>query len=125
MDTRTLKETVAASLTAVMDACLASRKYRPSDVYAVEAEADLGMLVEPVNGAPYVFQLPNTVHVFDYKAGSGTDKLRQRIEAGIFFRGLVAARDTQKARAEAEAAMVAATSSGAASAERRRAKLAA
>lgn len=47
------------------------------------------MLVEPINGAPYVVKLPNTLFRFNpVPANSGTSALRARIEAQLFFNKL-------------------------------------
>jgi len=43
-----------------------------------------------VNGDPFVFFAPNTVHVFTSKPGSGTDHLRQRTLAGQWFQQIAA-----------------------------------
>lgn len=72
----------------------------PAGFHSVEIEPGVGMLVEPINGPPYVFQLPSFAHVFEYQAGSGTDKLRQRIDAGLFFFKLV---ESTRAQSEVEA----------------------
>lgn len=90
-------------------ALLATGKKLPPGYDAVNIEPDFGMLVEPTNGAPYVFLLPNVVHEFVYQAGSGTDKLRQRMLAGIFFSDLVEAhQDKQRREQQAGQAQVAA-----------------
>ena len=47
------------------------------------------MLVEPINGRPYVVKLPNTLFRFGYQPeNSGIAKMRARIEAAQFFRQL-------------------------------------
>lgn len=56
----------------------------------VTVEPGFGMLVEPINTNTYVFVSPDTVHEFDHEKGNGTDHLRQRILAGVFFAELVA-----------------------------------
>lgn len=70
----------------------------PEAYYAATVVPDVGMLVEPVNGDPYVFLVPNTVHTFESRPGSGTDHLRQRMEASIFFRGVIAKKEAEKSR---------------------------
>jgi hypothetical protein len=51
----------------------------------VTVDANVGMLIEPINGNPVVFLKSGDVHTFPYEAGSGTDHLRQRILASMFF----------------------------------------
>lgn len=46
---------------------------------------DRAMMVDLLNDDPYVFVMPDTMHVFKSTPGSGTDRLRQRIKAEIFF----------------------------------------
>lgn len=64
--------------------------------YSAEVEPGVAMLVEIVNGDPFVFILPNQIWHFESEPGSGTDKLRQRINAKVFFCAVVdAARSTK------------------------------
>lgn len=49
------------------------------------------LLVDPVNGNPYVFVEPSTKFCFNGSPGNGTDKLRQRMLAGVFFNRLKSA----------------------------------
>jgi hypothetical protein len=83
-------------------------KKLPEGYYSARVEPGLGMLVEPVNGHAFVFLLPNTICQFESEPGSGTDKLRQRIHAGLFFDQTVANHHAEAARKLAGAARVAA-----------------
>lgn len=69
----------------------------PEGYYSASVEPGVAMLVEPVNDHPFVFVPPNVVHKFEGAPGSGTDHLRQRMLACIFFRNVV---DTKKAQAQ-------------------------
>lgn len=77
----------------------ADPKKLPEGFHSVEIEPGVAMLVEPVNDAPYVFVPPNVVHRFEHEPGSGTDHLRMRIHAGVFFRSLVDNAHVQAMRA--------------------------
>ncbi|ABM97393.1 hypothetical protein [Methylibium petroleiphilum] len=77
----------------------ANPKKLPEGFHSVTVEPGVAMLVEPVNDHPYVFVLPNVVHRFESTPGSGTDRLRKRIEAGVFFRSLVDDAHVQAMRA--------------------------
>lgn len=68
--------------------CAQQGKLRAGEAFYGFRYSDRALLVEPVNGNPTVFVAPNTLHVFEVKPGSGTDKLRQRIEAQLFFEGV-------------------------------------
>lgn len=46
---------------------------------------DNALLVDVVNVAPFVFVKPATRYVFQFAFGSGTDHMRQRILAKLFF----------------------------------------
>jgi hypothetical protein len=72
------------------------------DCHALRAAADIALLVEPINGNPYIFVPPNRVFTFDSVAGSGTDRLRKRIDADLFFRRIVDRHHAQAQRAEQE-----------------------
>lgn len=64
-----------------------SLKQQVADCYSVQYDEAHGlMLVEPINGHPYVVKLPNTLFRFVPKPeNSGTAKLKARIEAGLFY----------------------------------------
>lgn len=68
----------------------ADPKKLPHGYHSATVEPGVSMLVEPVNDHTYVFVLPNTLHLFECEAGSGTDRLRQRMLASIFFNQVVA-----------------------------------
>jgi hypothetical protein len=61
----------------------------PEGYHQALVEPGVAMLVEPLNDHAFVFVPPNTVHQFASEPGSGTDHLRQRIHAGLFFQSLV------------------------------------
>lgn len=84
----------------------------PFGYHSATVEPGLAMLVEPLNGDPYVFVLPNTVHKFEAERGSGTDQLRQRMLAGIFFRNVVDNKRAEEVRQAAGADRVAAVKRG-------------
>lgn len=89
MDTHDLDDYRGTAMRRSMAALLEDPKQLPADMHSATIVADVGMLVEPLNSAPYVFVLPKTVHEFKFEPGSGTDHLRQRMLAGLFFSGLV------------------------------------
>jgi len=89
MNTFTVDQHRAASLQAAMVALHADPKKTPADFYSATVEPGVAMLVESINADPYVFLPPTTVVEFDSIKGSGTDKLRQRMLAGVFFSQLV------------------------------------
>lgn len=82
----------------------------PEGYHRAVAEPGVAMLVEPLNEHTFVFVPPNTVHQFASKPGSGTDKLRQRIHAGLFFQSVVDKKRADSVRAAAGADRVAAVS---------------
>ena len=48
------------------------------------------MLIDPINGNPMVFQFPNLLTTFEaVRINSGTDHLRARIQAQLFYEGIV------------------------------------
>ena len=48
------------------------------------------LLVDPINGDPFVFQLPNLITTFTHdNKSSGSDHLRARISAELFFEHIV------------------------------------
>lgn len=57
----------------------------PSCFYYEVSFCENALLISPVNGNPYVFVKPATKFCFNYSPGNGTDKLRQRILAGVLF----------------------------------------
>lgn len=71
----------------------------PTGYHSATVEPGVAMLVEPVNAPTFVFVQPGVVHLFEHEAGSGTDKLRQRMRASVFFNQLV-----ERTRANAAAA---------------------
>ena len=94
METRAVSSFKALELQAVLAAVKSGRlKVGPAH-YKIEADGDV-MLVDPVNGDPYVFVAPNTVHIFQFKPGSGTDHLRRRIDAEQWFQKLSQAANDQ------------------------------
>ena len=84
----------------------------PDGYHRAVVEPGVAMLVEPLNEHTFVFVPPNTVHQFASEPGSGTDKLRQRIHAGLFFHSVVDNKRAESVRAAAGAdRVVAATAS--------------
>lgn len=84
METRTVSSSKALELQALLKLAKAGTlKFRPAH-HKIAASGDV-MLVDPVNGEPFVYVAPATVHVFPSKPGSGTDHLRQRTLAGLTF----------------------------------------
>lgn len=73
----------------------------PEGYHRAAVEPGVAMLVEPLNEHAFVFVPPNTVHQFASAAGSGTDKLRQRIHAGLFFHQVVDNKRAASVRAAA------------------------
>ena len=75
----------------------------PEAYHSATIEPGVAMLVEPLNNAPFVFIPPSSVHSFPSKPGSGTDALRQRMQAGLFFTTVVDQRRAAVVREEAGA----------------------
>lgn len=84
MQSRQISDTRARPLRALIAAANSGSKIDTEGFYSIQAKEGV-LLVEPINGSPFVFCDPNTVFVFDPEPGSGTDKLRQRSLAKIFF----------------------------------------
>lgn len=59
---------------------------------------DGAMMVDLLNSDPYVFVMPDTVHIFKSAPGSGTDHLRQRIKAEKFFHEVAEGLDIDRQR---------------------------
>jgi hypothetical protein len=87
MDTRIVSPSRAQELQVVLKAAKAGTLKCGQALHKVEAQGNV-MLVDPVNGEPFIFVAPETVHVFQSKPGSGTDHLRQRTLAGMLFEQL-------------------------------------
>lgn len=87
MESRTVSSSKALELQALLSAAKAVKLQAGSPYHKLEAEGNI-LLVDPVNGDPFVFVAPATVHVFPFKLGSGTDHLRQRIKADQLFQQL-------------------------------------
>ena len=94
METRTVSPTKALELKATLNVAKAGRLKGSPAHHKIAAQGNT-MLVDPVNGDPFVFTAPNTVYVFESKPGSGTDHLRQRINAELWFQKLSLASDAQ------------------------------
>ncbi len=82
----------------------------PTGYHLALVEPGIAMLVEPINDHAYVFVPPTTVHQFASEPGSGADKLRRRVHAGLFFHSLVDNKRAESVRAAAGADHVAAVS---------------
>lgn len=80
----------------------------PEGYHRAVVEPGVAMLVEPLNEHTFVFVPPNTVHEFAGERGSGSDKLRKRIHAGLFFQQVVDNARVESLRAAAGADRVAA-----------------
>lgn len=68
------------------------------DCHEVRLAPGTALLVDPINGAPYVFVSPSSVHTFTGAPGSGTDHLRARIAATQFFETVIEQQQVQSAR---------------------------
>ncbi len=75
----------ALRLKGLMEKLAANPDSKFLDCHEVRLAPGVALLVEPINGAPYVFVLPDSLTTFDSKPGSGTDRLRARIEASLYF----------------------------------------
>jgi len=87
METRTVSAPRALELQAVLSAVQVGKVKLSESMLALKAKGNI-MLVDPLNGDPFVFVAPDTVHVFQSKPGSGTDHIRQRINADLHFQRL-------------------------------------
>jgi len=87
METHTVSSTKALELQATLKIVKSGRLKVAPDLHQIIVK-DNAMLVDPVNDEPFVFVAPNTVHVFRSKPGSGTDHMRQRIAAELWFQQL-------------------------------------
>ncbi len=94
METRVVSKLKALELQAVVNAAKSGRLKVGPEHHKIEVNGEV-MLVDPVNGAPFVFVAPNTVHIFQFKLGSGTDHLRRRIDASQCFQKLSHATNDQ------------------------------
>ena len=75
----------AMNLRVSLDLLKAGKLVVPSVFYYEVSFCENALLISPVNGNPYVFVKPATKFCFNYSPGNGTDKLRQRILAGVLF----------------------------------------
>lgn len=87
METIILNPTRAQMLQGVLAAANAGTFRHGPELRQVRAKEN-ALLVEPLNETTFVFVSPNTAHLFPSAPGSGTDCLRQRMKASIFFDGL-------------------------------------
>jgi hypothetical protein len=71
------------------------------DCHQVKAAPGVAMLVDPINEDPFVFLPPNRMFIFQSVCGSGTDRLRKRIEAELFFKRTVEHSHLYQGRQEA------------------------
>lgn len=88
MQTTVISGSRAAVLQVILDNADKQICPLPPQFHNIRSSAK-AMLVVPVNANPFIFVTPNTVHTFEAKAGSGTDMLRQRMLAEVFFDDLV------------------------------------
>lgn len=65
------------------------KKTMPEGFFDIKVEEGVAMLVDPINGYPMVFVAPDIVREFKYVEGSGSDHLRQRTLAKMFFDNVV------------------------------------
>ncbi len=86
-EARSVSTTKALELQALLTVAKSNKLQIGPAYYKIEAKGD-ALLVDPVNGEPFVFVAPTTVVVFPFKRGSGTDHLRQRIRADQCFQRL-------------------------------------
>jgi hypothetical protein len=91
METRHLPAFKAVELQSALAMAKAGQLKTDERFHNIEAHGD-ALLVEPVNGDTFVFEAPATVHVFASIQGSGTDKLRKRIDARLFVERLATSR---------------------------------
>jgi len=103
MKTLTISQDHAIKLIHTMDVLHAAPAKLPSGCHSATIEPGVAMLMEPINNDAFVFVPPNTVFEFDSEPRSGTDHLRQRILAGVFFNQLVENHKTNVARKSAVA----------------------
>ena len=101
-----------AKLAQFMQAMSGPGKRIPLGVYSLNVRPNVAMLVEPVNADPLVFVAPGTVHEFTSQRGNGTDKLRQRALAGMFFERICEAHDKTMQRQSSASAMSSAGEEG-------------
>lgn len=87
MQTRKVDQLRADILRDAMERISAGAARVPDDCYSVRTKPG-AMLVDPVNRDPFVYVAPDVVHEFESIPRSGTDKLRQRTRAAIFFDSL-------------------------------------
>lgn len=87
MESVTLSSVKASQLQAVLAAVKAGSFKHGPEIRCVRAKQH-ALLVEPLNETTFVFVHPNQAHLFPAAPGSGTDTLRQRMKASIFFEGL-------------------------------------
>lgn len=92
----------AADLAYAMKRVHADPLSLPPGFYSAKAAPGVALLVDPINGAPFVFLPPSTVCVFEPQPGSGTDKLRQRMLAGVYFDQVVDRHEALARRATGE-----------------------
>lgn len=87
METITLAPHKAQKLQAVLAAANAGTFRHGPELRQVRA-TEKALLVEPLNETTFIFVSPNTAHLSPSAPGSGTDALRQRIKASLFFDNL-------------------------------------
>ncbi len=99
MEITTLSGVALLRMQAIMERAAHDPRLVPAGLHAApKVEPGLAMLVEPINADPFVFVLPGQVVTFVSESGSGTDRLRKRIDASLFFERVVEQRDVQEAR---------------------------
>lgn len=83
METRQVSQMKALELTALLNRA-SNNAPVGEGFYAIKHKPGV-LLVDAINRDPFIFVVPDTVHEFVSKPGSGTDHLRQRMLAGQFF----------------------------------------
>lgn len=99
-DTFTPSEGVIKALSQQLERASGKSYKTPADCYSVKSKSGVAMFVEPINAAPFVFVSPSTVFQFNYERSSGSDHLRKRILAGVFYESVLVA-DAHRMRNEA------------------------
>ena len=87
METNVVSGHKAFELRSMLAGAIAGTLSAGPDVMGISAKPG-ALLVEPLNGVPWVFVEPATMLTFSYVPSSGTDKLRARIAAKCCFDAL-------------------------------------
>lgn len=88
-ETRVLSPFEQSKYQLMLDNHLKTKPRTPAGFYEIRSCVG-ALLIDELNGTAGVFVYPDTLFIYSAARGDGTDKLRARIHAGMFFDSIAA-----------------------------------